>query len=73
MSRLFASAEIYVKVPGITIISLGVIKFYCQYFPFPTFLQIEIVTGQSNIVVATAMNQRIAMRNKTNRNLLLTL
>lgn len=72
MSRLFASAEIYVKVPGITIISLGVIKFYCQYFPFPTFLQIEIVTGQSNIVVATAMNQ-IAVRNKTNRNLLLTL
>lgn len=72
MSRLFASAEIYVKVPGITIISLGVIKFYCQYFPFPTFHQIEIVTGQSNIVVATAMNQ-IAVRNKTNRNLLLTL
>lgn len=72
MSRLFASAEIYVKVPGITIISLGVIKFYCQYFPFPTFLQIEIVTGQSNIVDATAMNQ-IAVRNKTNRNLLLTL
>lgn len=72
MSRLFASAEIYVKVPGITIISLGVIKFYCQYFPFPTFLQIEIVTGQSNIVDVTAMNQ-IAVRNKTNRNLLLTL
>ena len=49
---------------------IGVMKFCCQYFPFPTFIQIEILIGV--IKVATATNQSKPSTNKMNRILLLS-